>query len=157
MFFIKERQNFFKPLTGKYREQIVECLKLLHDKLYSSNADYGESLRREQVIDNFIEALERAPILDDSDDDGGRFRNNREQASWILNSLVDHGWLECQVDQATFKSTYPFSRIGRIFTQPLVDVDGRSVRTRHRNTLSEFFEHGARLFRRGDPTHSNYF
>lgn len=148
MFFSDQRVHFFRPLTGKYREQIVECLRLLHEKLYSANADYGESLRREQVLDIFCEALERAPLLDGGDDDGGRFRNNREQAGWILNSLVDHGWLERQVDQATFQSTYPFSRSGRLFTLPLVETDGRSVRTRHRNTrntlnaLSAFLERG---------------
>lgn len=148
MFFSEDRINFFRPLTGKYREQIVECLRLLHERLYSANADYGESLRREQVLDIFCEALERAPLLEDGEEDGGRFRNNREQAGWILNSLVDHGWLERQVDQATFQSTYPFSRTGRLFTQPLVEADGRSVRTRHRNTrntlnaLSAFLERG---------------
>lgn len=148
MFFSDQRIHFFRPLTGKYREQIVECLRLLHERLYSANADYGESLRREQVLDIFCEALERAPLLDGGDEDGGRFRNNREQAGWILNSLVDHGWLERQVDQATFQSTYPFSRTGRLFTQPLVEADGRSVRTRHRNTrntlnaLSAFLERG---------------
>jgi hypothetical protein len=148
MFFSDQRVHFFRPLTGKYREQIVECLRLLHEKLYSANADYGESLRRDQVLDIFCEALERAPLLDGGDEDGGRFRNNRDQAAWILNSLVDHGWLERQVDQATFQSTYPFSRTGRLFTQPLVEMDGRSVRTRHRNTrntlnaLSAFLERG---------------
>jgi hypothetical protein len=148
MFFADQRIHFFRPLTGKYREQIVECLRLLHEKLYSANADYGESLRREQVLDIFCEALERAPLLDGGDEEGGRFRNNRDQAGWILNSLVDHGWLERQVDQATFQSTYPFSRTGRLFTQPLVETDGRSVRTRHRNTrntlnaLSAFLERG---------------
>lgn len=148
MFFSNERLQFFRPLTGKYREQIVECLRLLHERLYSARADYGESLKREQVLDIFCEALERAPLLEGDDAEGGRFKSNREQAGWILNSLIEHGWLERQVDQATFQSTYPFSRIGRLFTQPLVEADGRTVRTRHRNTrntlnaLAAFLEHG---------------
>ncbi|RHW19967.1 Wadjet anti-phage system protein JetA family protein [Pseudomonas jilinensis] len=148
MFFTDERQHFFRPLTSKYREQIVECLRLLHERLYSARADYGESPRREQVLDIFCEALERAPLLDGDDQDSGRFKNNREQANWILNSLIEHGWLERQVDQASFQSSYPFSRLGRLFTLPLVEADGRSVRTRHRNTrntlnaLSAFAEHG---------------
>lgn len=148
MFFTDERQHFFRPLTSKYREQIVECLRLLHERLYSARADYGESPRREQVLDIFCEALERAPLLDGDDQDSGRFKNNREQANWILNSLLEHGWLERQVDQASFQSSYPFSRLGRLFTLPLVEADGRSVRTRHRNTrntlnaLSAFAEHG---------------
>ncbi|BFM05159.1 Wadjet anti-phage system protein JetA family protein [Halioxenophilus aromaticivorans] len=133
MFFSDDRSQLFRPLTGKYREQVVECLRLLHERLYSSQADYGESLKRDQVLDVFVEALERAPVLE-GNDDVGRFSGNREQAGWILNSLVEHGWLKRDKDEASFQSTYPFSRTGRLFTQTLVEVDGRSVRTRHRNT-----------------------
>ena len=148
MFFEEERLQFFKPLTGKYREQVVECLRLLHERLYSAKADYGESLKRDQVLDVFSEALERAPLLDDSEDEGGRFRTNREQAGWILNLLIEHGWLKRDKDEASFQSTYPFSRTGRLFTQTLAEADGRSVRTRHRNTrntlnaLAAFLDRG---------------
>ncbi len=148
MFFTDERIQFFKPLTGKYREQVVECLRLMHQRLYSANADYGESLQREQVLDVFSEALERAPTLEGDEEEAGRFRNNREQAGWILNQLVEHGWLKRDRDNASFQSTYPFSRTGRLFTQTLVEVDGRSVRTRHRNTrntlnsVAAFLERG---------------
>lgn len=133
MFFTDDRTQFFRPLTGKYREQVAECLRLLHEKLYSAKADYGESLKRDQVLDVFIEALERAPLLE-GDDEVGRFQSNREQATWILNTLVEHGWLKRDKDEASFQSTYPFSRTGRLFTQTLAEIDGRSVRTRHRNT-----------------------
>lgn len=148
MFFSNERLQFFRPLTSKYREQIIECLRLLHARLYGASADYGESLKREQVVDVFCEALQRAPLLEGDDEEHGRFRNSREQAGWILNSLVEHGWLERQVDQATFQSTYPFSRLGRLFTQSLAEALSHSVRTRHRNTrntlnaLSAFAERG---------------
>ncbi|WP_193075483.1 Wadjet anti-phage system protein JetA family protein [Pseudomonas sp. FME51] len=148
MFFTDQRLQFFKPLTSKYREQVVECLRLLHGRLYSASADYGESLKRDQVLDIFCEALERAPLLDGDEDDQGRFKNNREQAGWVLNNLVEHGWLERQVDQATFQSAYPFSRLGRLFTQSLTAAVNHSVRTRHRNTrntlnaLSAFVERG---------------
>lgn len=148
MFFADQRRQFFKPLTSKYREQIVECLRLLHTRLYSARADYGESLRREQVLDVFAEALERAPLLEDGDDDAGRFHNNREQAAWILNLLVEHGWLRRDKDEASFQSTYPFSRSGRLLTQAMTELDGRRVRTRHRNTrntlnaLAAFAERG---------------
>lgn len=47
MFFSDERAQFFKPLTGKYREQVVECLRLLHERPYSTQADYSESLKRD--------------------------------------------------------------------------------------------------------------
>lgn len=151
MFFSEQRIHFFRPLTGKYREQIVECLRLLHTRLYGTNADYGEALKRDQVIEIFSEAITRAPLLEEEDDDGATPKSPREQASWILNLLVDHGWLERQVDHATFQSTYPFSRVGRLFTLPLVEADSRSVRTRHRNTRNtlnalEAFYRGAQVY-----------
>lgn len=136
MLFTDSRSQFFRPLTSKYREQIAECLRLMYQRLYSANADYGQSLRRDQLLDLFTEALARAPVLsdDDGDDVDTRFRNSREQAVWVLNTLLEHGWLEKQVDQATLDSTFPFSRMGRLFTQPLVEADATRVRTRHRNT-----------------------
>lgn len=148
MFFSDQRLHFFRPLTGKYREQVVECLRLLHARLYGANADYGESLKRDQVMEIFSEAITRAPLLEGDDDEGVSLKSSREQAGWILNLLVEHGWLERQVDHATFQSTYPFSRIGRLFTLPLVEADSRSVRTRHRNTrntlnaLEAFYQRG---------------
>lgn len=135
MFFSSERQHFFKPLNSKYREQVVQCLCLLYQRLYSSNADYGSALGREQVLEILEEALARAPVLDAQDnEDETRFKNTREQANWTLKQLLDCGWLEKQVDTATMQSTFPFSRMGRLFTQPLVESDTTQIRTRHRNT-----------------------
>ena len=135
MFFSENRNQFFRPLTSKYREQIVECLRLLYERQYSESADYGESLQREQVLEIFEEALARAPLLDSDDFDlETRFKSEREQANWILNQLLEHGWLEKQVDPATLHSTFPFSRLGRLFTQSFAEIGRTSVRTRHRNT-----------------------
>jgi len=143
MFFTPERQDFFKPLTSKYREQVVKCLCLLYQRLYGSNADYGHSLSREQVVEILEEALVRAPVLDSAGETEAeasaeevpqRFKSNREQANWILKQLLDGGWLEKQVDTASLQSSYPFTRLGRLFTQPLVESDSARIRTRHRNT-----------------------
>lgn len=135
MFFSDSRNQFFRPLTSKYREQIVECLRLLYERQYSESADYGESLQRDQVLEIFEEALARAPLLDGSEFDlETRFKSEREQANWILNQLLEHGWLEKQVDQATLHSTFPFSRMGRLFSQSFSELGRASIRTRHRNT-----------------------
>ena len=135
MFFTPQRTQFFKPLTGKYREQVVQCLCLLYQRLYSANADYGHSLGRDALVEIFEEALARAPVLDgDEDEESTRFKNLREQATWVLKQLLEFGWLEKQVDAATLHSTYPFSRMGRLFAQSLVETDNTHIRTRHRNT-----------------------
>lgn len=147
MFFEGDRQHFFKPLTGKYREHICQCLCLLYSRQYGSSADYGHSLIREQVIEIFEEALIQigdVPSSYDSEPEASepalfdqgeeRFKNAREHASWVLKLLIEFGWVERQVDPGTLQSTFPFSRLGRVFSQALVESDSKQIRTRHRNT-----------------------
>ncbi len=142
MFFSEPRRHFFKPLTGKYREQVVQCLCLLYQRQYSSSADYGQALSREQLLEILSEALARPqievfvdePAAINGDDTELRFKNHREQANWVLKQLLEGGWLERQVDAATLHSSFPFTRLGRVFAQALLEADSRQIRTRHRNT-----------------------
>lgn len=154
MFFEGQQQDFFKPLTSKYREQILECLQLLYTRLYTSQADYSQLLSRDMIIECFEEAITRAPLLqidsESSADDeyNPSVRTQREQANWTLNLLLEHAWLEKQVDEATLQSSYGFTRIGRLFTQPVIELNQGRFRTRHRNTrntrnaLKVFVEQG---------------
>jgi hypothetical protein len=135
MLFENERLHFFRPLTGKYREQVVACLRVLYARLYSSLADYSRVVGRDLVLEAFQEAITRTPVLDDLEDDKSLpVRDDREQATWVLKLLIDHGWLELHVDEISLTSTYGFSRIGRLFTQPMAELAGGRFRTRHRNT-----------------------
>lgn len=150
MFFQQQQQDFFRPLTSKYREQVLECLQLLYARLYTSQADYGELSSREMIIECFEEAITRAPLLESQQDDehNQSIRSQREQANWTLNLLLEHAWLEKQVDEATLQSSYGFTRIGRLFTQPMIELIQGRFRTRHRNTrntrnaLKIFIEQG---------------
>lgn len=135
MLFAAERLQFFRPLTSKYREQVVACLRGLYARLYSSLAEYSRVVTRETVIECFQEAITRTPVLEDGEDDTAPpARGEREQANWMLNLLLQHGWLEMHVDEVTLTSTYGFSRIGRLFTQPMEEIESGRFRTRHRNT-----------------------
>ncbi len=149
MFFTDNRTHFFRPFFGKYREQVVECLRILHASLYGSLADYKRAFTRDQVLESFTEAITRTPVLDEEEEDfSAPVRSEREQANWILNLLLEHGWIERHADEATLQSSYAFSRIGRLFTQPMVETAGGGFRTRHRNTrntrnaLQSFLERG---------------
>jgi hypothetical protein len=134
MLFAAERLHFFRPLTGKYREQVVACLRSLYARLYSSLADYSRVVQRELVLEAFQEAITRTPVLDSEDDDtSAPAKGEREQANWMLNLLLEHGWIERNVDEVTLTSTFSFSRVGRMFTQPMEEIAGNRFRTRHRN------------------------
>ena len=145
MFFNDERLHFFNPLTGKYREVVVSCLRLLYQRLYTDLRDYGHSLNREQLLDIFVEASARCQLLDDEKSDPqdplenreakeGRFKSQREQAVFVLNRLLEGGWLERNFDEMSLTSSYGFSRVGRLCTQPFVETKNERFRTRHRNT-----------------------
>lgn len=137
MFFTEARTQFFTPLTGKYREIVSECLRLLYQRLYTDLRDYGHLINRDQLVDIFKEAIARTPVLDfssayDSDQDG-RFKNSRELANFVIGKLIEHGWLEKQVDEASLQSSFGFTRMGRLFTQPFAESSNQ-FRTRNRNT-----------------------
>jgi len=137
MFFTDKRQQFFRPLTSKYREQVIECLRNLYARLYSSLADYSRALSKEQILECFQEAVTRTAVLEEDgleQDANPLIKSDREQAIWILNLLLENDWLECQVDEATWQSSYGFSRVGRLFVQPMVETASGKFRTRHRNT-----------------------
>lgn len=136
MFFSDDKIHFFKPLAGKYREHVRECLCLLYSRQYGASADYGHSLTRTQIIEILEEALIQLGdvTLDKEEPETERFKNAREHANWVLKQLLEFGWVERQVDSATLQSAYPFSRMGRIFSQSLLESGNSKIRTRHRNT-----------------------
>lgn len=150
MFFIENRKHFFRPFSGKYREQVMECLRILYARLYGDQADYSQAFTLEQLLETFQEAIARAPVLDEDDENeySVASKNEREQAHWVRKLLLEHGWLERHADDASFQSTYGFSRIGRLFTQPMVETASAGFRTRHRNTrntrnaLQSFLDRG---------------
>ncbi|MFT5111136.1 MAG: hypothetical protein ACI8P9_000447 [Parasphingorhabdus sp.] len=149
MLFTENRSQFFRPLTGKYRQQVVECLQAFYALLYSRMANYSQQHDREQVLQVFQEAITRAPVLDDDEDNyQPPVKNDREQANWVLNQLLEYGWIDILRDDASMRSVYAFSKFGRLFTQPMVETQEGHYRTRHRNTrntrnaLASFVEKG---------------
>ncbi|PWK53692.1 Wadjet anti-phage system protein JetA family protein [Pleionea mediterranea] len=150
MFFEHKQKDFFRPFISKYREQIADCLQALYAQLYTIQADYESINTREKIIALFQETVTRSPVIESNleDDTNLPTKSDREQANWVMNSLLEYGWLEKQVDEATLQSSYAFTRVGRLFTQAIVETNGAAYRTRHRNTrnvrnaLNMFVEQG---------------
>lgn len=59
MLFTNDRLHFFRPLTGKYREQVVACLRSLDTRFYSSLSEYSRVVDRELVIEGNVRNLHR--------------------------------------------------------------------------------------------------
>lgn len=150
MFFSGNQQDFFRPLTSKYREQIVAGLKALYQRLYDANkVERGLMLTRPDVLGLLSEGIRQHEVIDGDDQHGGeRFKDAREQAAWVLNQLINDGWLERHLDEANYQVSYGFSELGRKFTEPFMAPlqPVRQIRHRNarntRNALRSFVAHG---------------
>ena len=91
-------------------------------------------LKPRPVTGYFEEALARSPVLEgEESEQEQRFKSLREQARWILQILLENGWLDKRGpgQPAHHLSVYP----RRAFIcRPLVEAERRASRTRHRNT-----------------------
>ncbi len=133
MFFSDSRVNFFRPLNGKSRELVALCIGVLYKRQYTSLADYGQSLNKQQIIDAFSDAVANSHIVVD-DMDEGFFSDPRKHAAWIFSQLRECGWLDERVDAIRMTSSFGLSSVGRTFANAFVTDKGRDVRTHHRNT-----------------------
>ena len=147
-FFLHEYQHFFRPLTGKYREKSRACIQDLYSRLYGPMADYGYHLKREDVLDIFLHALQRAPDLDGDDAQDDEQLTDEELAKRVLKRLIEEGWLEEYLDDVLMKKAYRFTPVGRIFGRSFIDVGREQRLANHRNTrnarnaLAAYLEHG---------------
>lgn len=137
-FFVENREHFFKPLTGKYREVSGACLKALYQRLFSPDADYAYHLSREDLRDIFTEVVRETPVLSQEymDEDREYFHTAKDEsgkASEILRYLIDCGWIENYLDKGAMISAYRFTRAGKLFSECLFRLDFKGFKTRQRN------------------------
>jgi len=154
-FFTASRSAFFVPLTGKYREITVNCIRSLYLRLNGPEADYSYNLNRKDILDIFVQCIREKPVLLDTqsaDDESGE----NEDATAILlresNESIDPakmardtysklkrcGWLEEYMDPGMMETAVRFSASGRQFAQPFAQQHNEIItNTQHtRSTLS---------------------
>lgn len=133
IFFESSRSQFFRPLNSKYREVVAQCLAQLYRRQFTSLADYGQSLSRQQILDAFTDVIVRSGFV--YEDEGELLASDpRKLATWVFNQLKETGWIEERADAITMTSAFGLSPVGRKFAHALVDDSSTQVRTHHRNT-----------------------
>jgi hypothetical protein len=138
--FFKERTfHFFNPLTGRYREMAVSCIRNLYLRLNGPEADYSYHLTRVDVLDIFASSVRSSPALDDDVPvplEAGV--STQERAAWMLKKLIQAGWIEAYMDSGTMQTAYRFTASGRQFAAPFAQRHSEIItNTQHtRSTLS---------------------
>lgn len=140
LFFSDRNINFFGPLTGRFREMAVACIRNLYLRLNGPEADYSYHMTRKDVLDIFVASIRVSPTLDDDAPSlGGQTHMPvEERASWILKKLTDAGWIEAYMDSGTMQTAYRFTASGRQFAAPFAQRHSEIItNTQHtRSTLS---------------------
>lgn len=138
--FFKDRTfHFFGPLTGRYREMAVSCIRNLYLRLNGPEADYSYHLTRVDVLDIFVISIRSAPALDDDTPVCAEAKMSvQDRAAWMLKKLTDAGWIEAYMDSGTMQTAYRFTAQGRQFAAPFAQRHSEIItNTQHtRSTLS---------------------
>jgi len=143
VFFESERQHFFRPLTGKRRELVVACLRVLYERLHGPSVDYSQNLTRDSLkellsttvqglindfaVDN-LQNTDELSALDSADD--------QQLTTVLIRTLLKDGWLETFGDRSGLVTAYRFSRAGKLFAEALWSLDRMRARSRQRNVRS---------------------
>lgn len=135
IFFSGMRENFFSPLSGRYREVVGWSIKALYERLYSSNADFSYQLTREELKNVLLEAIQSNPVYRGGNEEGSFLDDKGEvaKANHLISQLVDNGWIEKYMDPIDMQTAFRFTRTGKSFAETLYYVDHRDIRTRQRN------------------------
>lgn len=137
MFFCQEREHFFRPLGGKYREILVACIRALYLRLYSPDADYTYHLSREEIRDLFVEIVRETPVLSSGlEEETGSINDasdDQTKANAILRLLTECGWLERYMDKGAMTTAFRFTKAGKAFAETLENYQRKGLKTRQRN------------------------
>jgi hypothetical protein len=120
LFFKDKTMHFFGPLTGRFREMAVACIRNLYLRLNGPEPDYSCHLTRMDVLDIFVFSIRSAPALDDDAPMAAVAKKSvADRAPWMLKRLTDTGWIEAYMDSGTMQTAYRFTAQGRQLATPL--------------------------------------
>ncbi len=90
-------EDFFKPLTSKYKATYIDCLRMIYNT-YKTELSFG--VDREVIITEFEHYFdnEAGSDLVFDEDDNEVAGDSRAKANAILRRLKDSGWLEYELD-----------------------------------------------------------
>ena len=89
-------EDFFKPLTSKYKRQYADCILLIFNS-FKSEISYG--VNREIVVKVLEGYFETDDDMEMSFDEQTYIKGAREKANAMIASLNACGWLEYEQEK----------------------------------------------------------
>ena len=93
LFFENETLNLFRPLSGRFREMAVGCLRTLYERLYGPQADYQALITRADLKALFLPVISKMPVLvGDADDEFlETVKDEDTRTNWMIRELEETG------------------------------------------------------------------
>ncbi|WP_187628625.1 Wadjet anti-phage system protein JetA family protein [Paraburkholderia sp. UCT31] len=143
MFFEAEREHFYRPLSGKRRELVAACLRLLFDRLHGPGADYSSALTRDTLRDLLSPVVQlfgaesvHEALSSDDDLAAVDLADEQQVTGAIIRALLRDGWVETFGDRAGLVTAYRFTRAGKLHADVLWQLERPRARTRQRSMRS---------------------
>ncbi|OPX89293.1 MAG: hypothetical protein A4E53_01580 [Pelotomaculum sp. PtaB.Bin104] len=89
-------EDFFKPLTSKYRTTYIDCLRLIYNT-YKNELSFG--VDKEIIVAELEHHFDSQPAAEMvfDEDDNEVARDSRAKANAIIRRLKDSGWIEYEL------------------------------------------------------------
>lgn len=116
-FFSIVNQGFFKPLSGKYRVKILDCILRIYDICKN---EFAYEAERNKILANLQDYFERDDEEMSFEDDKTVARNAKDKASSVLRLLKANGW----IDEETRTNRVIFVQLNDFAVPFIEDVRG---------------------------------
>ena len=89
-------ENYFKILSGKYKQQMLDCLELIYQSYQIDMYSYG--VEKEIVVGKLTDYFNEQSVEDVSfDEDGESAHTAREKALLFIRKLKSAGWIQDEI------------------------------------------------------------
>lgn len=88
-------EDFFKPLTSKYKSTYIDCIRLIYNT-YKTELSFG--VDKEVILselENYFDNESNTDLIFDEDEEVAK--DSRSKANGILRRLKDSGWIEYEL------------------------------------------------------------
>jgi len=147
-FFKTGRENFFHPITGPWREVIVQLVIVIYDSFLGGGRRSAHYIDRADLKDMAVDAIQDYPVVSAEFDEVDRalsLKDEATKASEIVRRLQQFGWIETFEDPGTRREVYRFTRLGKNAAQWLTEQDSPALRMTQRNVRNT--KHSLRAYK----------
>jgi Wadjet anti plasmid transformation system JetA-like protein len=135
-FFKLGREDFFRPITGPWREAVVQSIIGMYETFLGGGSRSTHAIERNELKEIVVNAIQDYPAVGaemNPEDEALSQKDESTKANEIIRRVRDYGWIELFEDPGTRREVYRFTRAGKNAAQWLLEQDSATLRMTQRN------------------------